>query len=471
MKTIYSKSIFLLLMTFFFSTLSFAQYKIQGPGISPSKDTVYAGIKYEYRVVNFPNTRTLMWQTLWGALDGRDGESVKITWDNVPQGSITVTGFNGTSNVTMEAKVKISGLKPQPIKPEVPKLVKMEYLGNGVRKYYFTNVKNASSYKWALPLGCCETTKRYTGSFILKKNIEDNNVILSVKNTQAYCKGVIQVQAIIDDGGLYSDVNSVNYDYLDKSYVKISAPDTISFGDKKVYTAEITNINGATYEWIQDYYTVINGAGTNKISFCINNDAFLWTSVQANIIIDGNKVGNISKSIFISNSIQLEGPDVIYGNESVEYTLQFTRPVDPTLVFWCLDESKSSIQYGNAKLILNGSNISDGIHKLWIVYAIFDTKVSKIITKYANRPYSIVYNQTLNSATISRTNTSELRNKGIIESLKIQVYDTQGILKYTKVMLNNEYNVNIDLGNLKKGIYIISINDGVYKDFQRILVN
>lgn len=38
-------------------------------------------------------------------------------------------------------------------------------------------------------------------------------------------------------------------------------------------------------------------------------------------------------------------------------------------------------------------------------------------------------------------------------------------------MLNNEYNVNIDLGNLKKGIYIISINDGVYKDFQRILVN
>lgn len=461
----------LFLLMFFTSTVMQAQYKIIGPGISPSKDTVYAGMSYEYRVVNFPNTRSLMWQFLWGVSDTKEGEVVHITWDDVPQSRITVTGLNGGSYVRMEAVVKISGLKPQPIKPEVPKLVKMENIGNGVSKYYFTNVKNASSYKWTLPLGCCETTKRYTGSFILKKNIEDNNVILSVKNTQAYCKGVIQVQAIIDDGGLYSDINSVNYDHLDESYVKISAPDTMSFGDNKVYTAEITNINGATYEWFSDYYTVVNGAGTNKISFSLNNDAFLWTTVGAYIIIDGNKVGRISKSIFILNSIQIDGPDVIYGNESVEYTLQFTRSVDPTLVFWCLDESLSPLQAGNAKLILNGSDISDGIHKLWLVYAIFDTKVSKVITKYANRPYSIVYNQILNTATISRTNISELRNREVIGSLKIQVYDTQGILKYTKVMLNNESNVDIDLGNLKKGIYVISINDGVYKDFQRILVN
>ena len=31
---------------------------------------------------------------------------------------------------------------------------------------------------------------------------------------------MIQVQAIIDDGGLYSDVNSVEYKYLDESYIK-----------------------------------------------------------------------------------------------------------------------------------------------------------------------------------------------------------------------------------------------------------
>ena len=40
--------------------------KLKDSGISPSKDTVYAGIPYEYRVVNFPNTRSLMWQFYGG---------------------------------------------------------------------------------------------------------------------------------------------------------------------------------------------------------------------------------------------------------------------------------------------------------------------------------------------------------------------------------------------------------------------
>lgn len=47
--------LFLVVSVIFTSSVIHAQYKIKGPGISPSKDTVYAGIPYEYRVVNFPN--------------------------------------------------------------------------------------------------------------------------------------------------------------------------------------------------------------------------------------------------------------------------------------------------------------------------------------------------------------------------------------------------------------------------------
>lgn len=43
-----------------------------------------------------------------------NGELLHITWDNVPESRITVTGLNGNSYVTMEAVVKISGVKPQP---------------------------------------------------------------------------------------------------------------------------------------------------------------------------------------------------------------------------------------------------------------------------------------------------------------------------------------------------------------------
>lgn len=281
----------------FTSSVIHAQYKIKGPGISPSKDTVYAGIPYEYRVVNFPNTRSLMWQFLWGVSDTKEGEVVHITWDNVPESRITVTGLNGNSYVTMEAVVKISGVKPQPVKPEVPKFVKMETIDNGVRKYYFTNVKNASSYKWTLPSGCCETTRRHIGSFILKKNIEDNNVILFVKNTQAYCKGMIQVQAIIDDGGLYSDVNSVEYKYLDESYIKINVPDTISLNDQKTFTAEITKLAGATYQWKIDDAIIVNGDGTNKISFTLK-DPLVWLSIHVTILIDGKSLSRIKKFLY-----------------------------------------------------------------------------------------------------------------------------------------------------------------------------
>ena len=64
----------------------------------------------------------------------------------------------------MEAKVKISGIKtrpktgsepepdpkpdPKPEKPSAPQFVKQEY-----GKYYFTNIPEASKYKWTLPDG------------------------------------------------------------------------------------------------------------------------------------------------------------------------------------------------------------------------------------------------------------------------------------------------------------------------------
>ena len=62
----------LFLLMFFTSTVMQAQYKIIGPGISPSKDTVYAGMSYEYRVVNFTNKRSLILQFLLGVYDKKE---------------------------------------------------------------------------------------------------------------------------------------------------------------------------------------------------------------------------------------------------------------------------------------------------------------------------------------------------------------------------------------------------------------
>lgn len=269
MKTIHSKSFLLLLMAFFFSTISFAQYKIQGPGISPSKDTVYAGIKYEYRVVNFPNTRTLMWQTLWGALDGRDGESVKITWDNVPQGSITVTGFNGTSNVIMEAKVKISGIKPDPKpdpvpeKPSAPKFV-ME-LGELL---LFSNVENTSTYQWTLPIGC-QTTDGLSGTFRSKQLWGEDNVALFIKTPeQLYYEGEIKVQAISDKNSLLSASTKHILKRLKTSYLNIiEAPEVIDTdNNQKTYTIAVENIPGAKYKWNISNGLIISGENTNRIT-------------------------------------------------------------------------------------------------------------------------------------------------------------------------------------------------------------
>ena len=388
--------LFLVVSVIFTSSVIHAQYKIKGPGISPSKDTVYAGIPYEYRVVNFPNTRSLMWQFLWGVSDTKEGEVVHITWDNVPESRITVTGLNGSSYVTMEAVVKISGVKPQPVKPEVPKFVKMETVDNGVSKYYFTNVKNASSYKWTLPSGCCETTRRHIGSFILKKNIEDNNVILFVKNTQAYCKGMIQVQAIIDDGGLYSDVNSVEYKYLDESYIKINAPDTISLNDQKTFTAEITKIAGATYQWKIGSAIIVNGDGTNKISFTLK-DPLVWLSIHVTILIDGKSLLLI-KNIFVLDTVHINGPDVIYGDESVEYTLSTTIDIsNDQFIYWFRDDYGNILQMEGKVLYLHGNQLSEGIHSIGVVFGIYDTMARKTVIKYNNKPYSVTYNQILNS--------------------------------------------------------------------------
>lgn len=445
-----------------------AQYKIKGPGISPSKDTVYAGIPYEYRVVNFPNTQSLMWQFLWGVSDTKDGEIVHITWDNVPQSRITVTGLNGSSFVTMEAVVKISGLKPQPIKPEVPKLVKEEFIGDGVRKYYFTNVKNASSYKWTLPSGCCEATNGYTDSFILKKEIEGNNVILCIKNTQAYCKGKIQVQSIVDDGGLYSEMNSVDYKYLDGSFIKISAPDTISFNDQKTYTAEVTKIAGVVYKWEIADATIVNGDGTNKISFTIDNP-MIWLSIHVTILIDGESLLRL-KNVLVLNTVHINGPDVIYGDETVEYTLSLNKPIKKEYIYWYSD-NLNVLQMEGEILYLNGNKLTEGIHTIGVVFGFWDSKARKTVVKYNNKPYSVNYNRTSNSVMLSRTNSSEFYNKKTVNDLSIQICDINGVVRYSGSMLGNEYNKDINLGYLAKGIYIIAINDGTYKDCQRIMVH
>lgn len=461
--------LFLVVSVIFTSSVIHAQYKIKGPGISPSKDTVYAGIPYEYRVVNFPNTRSLMWQFLWGVSDTKEGEVVHITWDNVPESRITVTGLNGNSYVTMEAVVKISGVKPQPVKPEVPKFVKMETVDNGIRKYYFTNVKNASSYKWTLPSGCCETTRRHIGSFILKKNIEDNNVILFVKNTQAYCKGMIQVQAIIDDGGLYSDVNSVEYKYLDESYIKINVPDTISLNDQKTFTAEITKIAGATYQWKIDDAIIVNGDGTNKISFTLK-DPLVWLSIHVTILIDGKSLSRI-KNIFVLDTVHINGPDVIYGDESVEYTLSTTIDIsNDQFIYWFRDDYGNILQMEGKVLYLHGNQLSEGIHSIGVVFGIYDTMARKTVIKYNNKPYSVTYNQILNSVIVSRTSSSGFYNRNNLNNLLVQIYDIQGSMKYSESMSEKEYNKNINMGYLKKGIYIVTINDGTYKDSQTIMV-
>ena len=482
MKTIYSKSIFLLLMTFFFSTFSFAQYKIQGPGISPSKDTVYAGIKYEYRVVNFPNTRTLMWQTLWGALDGRDGESVKITWDNVPQGSITVTGFNGTSNVIMEAKVKISGIKldpkpdpepepdpkpdPKPEKPSAPQFVKQEY-----GKYYFTNIPEASKYKWTLPDGC--VSPYGTGTFIHTKEILNGNAYIQLDNNQVYVEGDIKVQAISDKGSLLSDVTKTNYKKLNIDLLKvIECPIIIEYGNAKTYTIAVENISNATYSWAAlngftdsglstSSITIINGQNTNKIT--IKPD-FPFATYCAELTLRKNGTSG-SRRFFINvpNSGEIIGPDIIHETNAV-YTISTTSPILHGFVSWYLDHK--NYDYAQS-FTINPDQLSEGSHILEAAYIdvvnpefIF---AKKIITKYRN-PFKIIYNQASKELIISKSQISK-----DVEYTNIQIFDLNGIPVLNKKIKIND-NIHIDLSNSKKGIHFISVDDGINKASQSFLI-
>ena len=474
MKTIYSKSIFLLLMTFFFSTFSFAQYKIQGPGISPSKDTVYAGIKYEYRVVNFPNTRTLMWQTLWGALDGRDGESVKIIWDNVPQGSITVTGFNGTSNVIMEAKVKISGIKPdpkpdpKPEKPSAPQFIKQEY-GN----YYFTNIPGTSKYKWTLPEGC--SSMNNSGTFISEKKIINNMVYLSVTQEQAYCNGIIKVQAISDKGSLLSEITEVVHKKLDIELLKITKlPNFIEYTNTKTYDIAVENIPNVSYFWevsgnglvgenTNGY--IVSGQHTNKIT--VKPDyPFAVYMVKVSISIDGL---TSSKNIFINvpNSGEIIGADVIYGTQSLEYTTSSNSPYNKDVVWWFLDGEYIKQMGTTCKIYADKLSICNHILEASYLGQTEDyIFAKKIITKYKDPIYSILYNQSAKNLKISKTQSiKESKN------IDVQIFTQQGVIVLSKKISNINQDYQIDVTTLNKGIYFVVASDGVNKVNKTIIIN
>lgn len=484
MKTIYSKSIFLLLMTFFFSTFSFAQYKIQGPGISPSKDTVYAGIKYEYRVVNFPNTRTLMWQTLWGALDGRDGESVKITWDNVPQGSITVTGFNGTSNVIMEAKVKISGIKPdpkpdpepepdpKPEKPSAPQFVKQEY-----GKYYFTNIPEASKYKWTLPDGC--VSPYGTGTFIHTKEILNGNAYIQLDNNQVYVEGDIKVQAISDKGSLLSDVTKTNYKKLNADLLKVTeCPVFIEYGNTKTYTIAIEYIPGATYNWTashgssipnDDNISIISGQGTNKITLKPNYP-FAVYSVISTISINGLS-GNCTPIIMnVPNSGEIVGPDIIYGTNTIHYTISTESPFIPSIVTWYLDNKNKGYADYEGGITINTDELSIGNHVLEAAYIDMANPefifARKLITKYKDPICSILYDQSAKNLKISKTQSiKESKN------IDVQIFTQQGVIVLSKKISNINQDYQIDVTTLNKGIYFVVASDGVNKVNKTIIIN
>lgn len=478
MKTIYSKSIFLLLMTFFFSTFSFAQYKIQGPGISPSKDTVYAGIKYEYRVVNFPNTRTLMWQTLWGALDGRDGESVKITWDNVPQGSITVTGFNGTSNVIMEAKVKISGIKPdpkpdpepepdpkpdpKPEKPSAPQFVKQK---DG--KYYFTNIPEASKYKWTLPEG--SSSQYYgTGTFIHDKDVDDDgNVYIHVYNKNAYVDGFIEVQAISDKSSLLSEVTKVSYKEFNIWKLKmIEAPSIIEYGNTKTYTLAVEEIPNANYSWevILDNGSIIEGENTNKV--IVKPDYpfalfALYLSIRINELGAGKNV-----IVPVPNSGEILGPDIIYNtNDPIVYSVNATSSYfykDATL--WLLDGVSKDAQ---PEYKINPNELSEGNHILEAAYMGYDCVFAKkLITKYKDPLYSISYNQGTKELKISKSDGAKFN-----KNASIQICNQQGIILLSKEMSKTEQIKSFPLTFSNKGVFFVVVSDGINKTTKTIVVN
>ncbi|RGY89872.1 hypothetical protein DXA15_25180 [Parabacteroides sp. AM58-2XD] len=237
---------------------------------------------------------------------------------------------------------------------------------------------------------------------------------------------MIQVQAIIDDGGLYSDVNSVEYKYLDESYIKINAPDTISLNDQKTFTAEITKIAGATYQWKIGSAIIVNGDGTNKISFTLK-DPLVWLSIHVTILIDGKSLLLI-KNIFVLDTVHINGPDVIYGDESVEYTLSTTIDIsNDQFIYWFRDDYGNILQMEGKVLYLHGNQLSEGIHSIGVVFGIYDTMARKTVIKYNNKPYSVTYNQILNSVIVSRTSSSGFYNRNNVNNLLVQIYDIQGV--------------------------------------------
>lgn len=476
MKTIYSKLFLSLLLTFLFSLISVAQYKIQGPGISPSKDTVYAGIKYEYKVANFPNTRSLVWQTLWGLLDGREGQSVKITWDNVPQGTIMVTGFNGTSNVIMEAKVKISGIKPDPKpepepepepdpKPERPSAPQFVKEVDGI--YYFTNVSGATKYKWTLPDGC--SSQYYgTGTFIHNKNVnKDGNVYINLYNTNAYVDGYIEVQAISDNGSLLSEATKVKYNKFNIWKLKMTeAPSIIEYGNTKNYTFAVEEIPNAKYSWQIEWEmgSIIEGENTNKV--IVRPDyPFGVFLLYLSVNIDG-KGGGRNFGAPVPNSGEILGPDIIYNtNDPIVYSANSTSPYFISeIICWHLDGVYKGM---SCEYILNPNELSVGNHILESSFLGYDNVFAKkLITKYKDPLYSISYNRSINEIKISKLDGVKSNNNA-----SIQIYDQKGIRLLSKNMSKTEKSKSIPLTFNKKGIFFVIVNDGINKTTKTIAVN
>ncbi|GGK10957.1 T9SS type A sorting domain-containing protein [Parabacteroides faecis] len=473
MKTIYSKLFLSLLLTFLFSTISVAQYKIQGPGISPSKDTVYAGIKYEYKVVNFPNTRSLVWQTLWGLLDGREGESVKITWDNVPQGTIMVTGFNGTSNVTMEAKVKISGIKPVP-EPEPEKPSAPEFISKLGPLLFFSNVENTRTYQWTLPRGC-KTTDGLSGTF-QRKDISNNNVWLLIETPlQLYYEGDIKVQAISNKNSLLSETTKYKLKVLDISYLNIiEVPEAIYSDDKqKTYTIAVDNIAGAKYKWNISNGIIVSGQNTNRIT--VRPDSpYPYYKIDLDFSINETTSSKSINIKAISNEYGLFGPEDVY-DKPVEFYVKYPQSSPIYQIAWLINQHFYSLN-PSSKFVLDPSNLNIGENILTVHVQLSDRYIkeyNKIIIKHSNNEnkiYSITYDNNTKVLKVSQDQTCNLDSKlSIRNKSTIQIYNQQGVLVLSKAHLNtNSFESN--LNNLKQGIYFVIVTDGKNKTEQKIVI-
>lgn len=373
----------------------------------------------------------------------------------------------------MEAKVKISGVKPVP-KPEPEKPSAPELLLEFGPILIFSNVENTSTYQWTLPRGC-KTTDSLSGTFKGKNLINEEVWLLIRTPEQLYYEGELKVQAI-SNNSLLSEITKHKIKRLNISYLNIiEAPEAIYSDEKqKTYTIAVDNIAGAKYKWNISNGIIVSGQNTNRIT--VKPDSpYPYYDINVELSINEITDKKEIKIKAISSEYGLIGPEYIY-DKPVEYYVKFPQSIKILQTLWKINEKTIAVN-PDSIFKIDPSNFNLGENHLKVYVNANNpilTELDKIIIKLPsneNNNYNVAYDNNSKLLKVSQDQTCNISSKSSISNNStIQIYNQQGVLVLSKEANLNTNRFESDLNSLKKGIYFVIVTDGKNKTEQKIII-